>query len=93
MKPTRKECLIAALRSRGCRDCVARTRKYVVLTSIKTPGMSYFIGDNGALRFGKNVSESRSLSSTGFYNKLLREGEALLTRPKDAPLFPAEAEE
>lgn len=50
----------------GAREVKSRSRKYRQFKSRKHPGKFYFLGRNGAVRLGKSVSSSVSL--TAFVN-------------------------
>jgi len=54
--------LIEALEKGGWRECFHNTRKYTTLAHPEADDVYYFIGKNGALRRGKNISESLSVS-------------------------------
>lgn len=57
----RKSDLLAAyFTKRGLREVNGRTQKYRVFA--RPDGKFWFIGKNGALRFGRTVSDSISLS-------------------------------
>lgn len=61
--------IIEALEALGYQRVQGRTGKYVVLTRSKDEGF-YFVGKNGALRAGKNVSSSVSLQGLISLDKL-----------------------
>lgn len=63
MKKTRQEIIIERLLQSGCVEEVSRSKKY---RQFKKPGQKndyYFVGKNGALRTGKNISGSISLAN------------------------------
>jgi hypothetical protein len=45
-------------------QCVKSTERYRVLKRLKYPGTFYFLGPNGAVRVGKTVSKSLSISDS-----------------------------
>jgi hypothetical protein len=63
-KQTLQERYVAALEARGCRKVVAKTRKYVTLTRNMVDGKPtyYFVGKSGAVRYGRNATDSFAAS-------------------------------
>lgn len=60
-KPTRQELLCAFLTTKkGLKEVHGKTSKYRVFA--RKDGEFYFVGKNGSLRVGRNVSESVSLT-------------------------------
>jgi hypothetical protein len=57
----------AALRARGEKQVVSRSRKYLTMT--RAAGGFYFLGKSGALRFGRSSTSSIPVSDT-FKRKL-----------------------
>lgn len=55
-KTTMREQFIAALTEMGEKKVMSRSQKYVTFT--RAAGGFYFIGDGGALRFGRASSKS-----------------------------------
>ena len=62
MKKTRADNIVEWLVSKGCKEIKSRS-KYRQF-SIPDRTSFYFVGKNGALRAGKNASESVSLTHT-----------------------------
>ena len=60
-KPTKAEKVIAYLKSCGCSEVTSKSRKYRTFTRPGREGF-YYVGKCGALRAGKTVSDSISLS-------------------------------
>lgn len=61
--PTQHDSIVAALTKRGAKPATTiRTSKYTVLEQATRPGHYWFIGKAGALRSGKTVTASVSLS-------------------------------
>lgn len=56
---TRQEIICQNLIQKGLKEVKGRTSKYRVFD--RKDGQFYFVGKNGALRVGRNVSESISL--------------------------------
>jgi len=71
MSVTIKQRLQAALERKGFK-VASETRRYTVMTTGKV-GTFYYLGDNGALRYGRSATASVSLSMppTAFYAALL----------------------
>jgi len=59
-KQTLQARIIEALETLGCKRVEGKTSRYIVLTKMCDEGF-YFVGKNGALRAGKNVTSSVSL--------------------------------
>lgn len=57
---TKQEKICELLASKGLKEVRGKTAKYRVFQ--RTNGEFYFVGRNGALRTGKNVSDSFSIS-------------------------------
>ncbi len=68
---TIRERLCAALEARGYTKVESRSRKYVTYTHADKPDRILFVGKSGALRAGKNVTESFAVET--FKQKLLAE--------------------
>lgn len=73
-KQTLQERIIDALETLGCKRVEGKTRRYVVLTKMRDEGF-YFVGKNGALRAGKNVTSSVSLQGMLSLDKLFAAAE------------------
>jgi hypothetical protein len=61
-KETKREKVVALLLDRGCAEVESNSRKYRTFKSPNSADKYYFVGRKGALRFGKNVSNSSSLT-------------------------------
>jgi hypothetical protein len=71
--------IIDALEARGCRRVAGSTRKYTVLARSKDKSADsdrhfdyYYVGKSGALRTGRTVADSVSLTGTACYNMLVK---------------------
>lgn len=73
-KQTLQARIIDALEALGCKRVEGKTRRYVVLTKMRDEGF-YFVGKNGALRAGKNVTSSVSLQGMLSLDKLFAAAE------------------
>jgi len=60
---TNKELLTEWMLAKGFKSVPARTSKYACF--LAPNGLQYFVGSHGALRRGKSVSDSISLTPTG----------------------------
>lgn len=79
---TRQETIVAYLTQAGCREVVSRSRKYRQFTTRPKPtGKFYFVGRQGAIRKGRSVFSSISLTGFVNYEKLQQK----LTAKKGAP--------
>lgn len=68
---TRQETIVAYLKQGGCREVVSRSRKYRQFTTRPKPtGKYYFVGRQGAVRKGRSVSSSISLTAFVNYKKI-----------------------
>lgn len=56
---SKQEIICTTLKNKGLKEVNAKTSKYRVFQI--QPDKFYFVGKNGALRVGKNVSDSISL--------------------------------
>lgn len=65
----RREQLIQELQERGCWEVPSPSRKYVCLARPGWPGEFYFLGKNGAVRAGRTITDSVSVSS--YFRQLL----------------------
>ena len=65
----KRERIVKFLLEKGCIEVVCRSKKY---RQFLRPGRSdyYFVGRNGALRAGKNISESISLTYTSIVKNI-----------------------
>jgi hypothetical protein len=61
MKQTKRERIIAALGTIGYTEVPSNSRKYRCLQS-RRAGHTYFVGKNGAVRAGKTISDSVSMT-------------------------------
>jgi hypothetical protein len=50
------------IKTKGAAEVTSRSRKYRTFTRPDIPGTFFFVGKAGALRTGKNVSDSYSLN-------------------------------
>ncbi len=59
-KITQKQAIIAFMDNSDLvmLDTKARSTKYVTYNSLANPDKNYYVGNKGALRFGKNVKDS-----------------------------------
>lgn len=73
-KQTLQKRIIDALETLGCKRVEGRSNKYIVLTKMRDDGF-YFVGKNGALRSGKNVTSSVSLQGIISLDKLFAAAE------------------
>ncbi len=73
-KQTLQKRIIDALETLGCKRVEGRSNKYIVLTKMRDEGF-YFVGKNGALRAGKNVTSSVSLRGMLSLDKLFAAAE------------------
>ncbi len=73
-KQTLQARIIDAFETLGCKRVEGKTRRYVVLTKMRDEGF-YFVGKNGALRAGKNVTSSVSLQGMLSLDKLFAAAE------------------
>ena len=62
-KQTKAEKIIELILSKGCKETRSKTKKYRQFIRPDKPGIYYFVGKNGALRSGRNISSSISLTS------------------------------
>lgn len=67
---TRQETIVQYLTQAGCREVKSSSRKYRQFTSPKRPGSFYYVGRQGAIRRGRSVSSSISLTAFVNYEKL-----------------------
>lgn len=58
----KSEKIINYLIENGCKEVKTTSSKYRKFSLPKFPDIFYFVGKNGALRKGKNISESFSLT-------------------------------
>jgi hypothetical protein len=73
-KMTQSNALVAALVKRGLVEQAGTSRKYRTFGGGKDPNRLYFVGKSGALRVGRNATDSTSLERTSLRKMLLREG-------------------
>lgn len=59
---TKRDKVIAFLKKRNCKQLTSTSAKYLKFSRPDDPQSFYWVGNNGALRTGKTVSESISLS-------------------------------
>jgi len=61
MKRIKEDKIVEILLAKGCKEIKSKSKKY---RKFERPGTTdfYFIGHNGALRAGKNISDSVSLT-------------------------------
>ena len=71
MPKTIRERLCAALEARGYQKVDSRSRKYINYKHVDNPDRILFVGKSGALRTGKNVTDSIAVEN--FKKKLLEE--------------------
>ena len=69
--------LITILEAKDWKKVNSRSTKYVVLKHPDNLETKMFIGKRGSLRIGKTVKDSRSLTGTQVYKKLLSDFENL----------------
>ncbi len=67
---TRRQQLAAALETRGSR-LLEQRKKVWVYSHPTDPAQRYFLGSSGALRVGRNLTSSISLTDTAAYQRLL----------------------
>lgn len=67
---TGQETIVQYLTQAGCREVKSVSRKYRQFTTPKRPGIFYYIGRQGAVRRGRSVSSSVSLTSFVNYKKI-----------------------
>lgn len=60
---SRQQKILDYLKARGCWEVVSPSRKYICLARNTFPGEFYFLGKNGAVRAGRTVSDSVSVTS------------------------------
>ncbi|MBF0160342.1 MAG: DUF3489 domain-containing protein [Magnetococcales bacterium] len=94
---TIKQKLINALTDAG-EKIVKKTDKYTVMTRSKAPGLFWYIGDSGALRTGRTVTDSTSWTGPARDNLLKAlakqaDTEPANTEPHDVPEETAPAHE
>lgn len=58
---TKQEKVVAFLLKRGCIELPSTSKKYRKFSHINDKDSFYFVGNKGALRAGKNISDSISL--------------------------------
>ena len=77
-KATIRDKIVASLKARGFGEVETKSRKYVTFKDGKGEvNRLFFVGKNGALRSGKNASNSIPVPGS-FHKRLISEGEALL---------------
>ena len=61
MKKTKTDKIVEILLAKGCKEIESKSRKY---RKFERPEKTdyYFVGKNGALRVGKNIGDSVSLT-------------------------------
>lgn len=65
-RPTLQQRYVTALEARGCRrDPGARSDRYVTLLHATKDDRRYFVGRAGAVRYGRTVTSSMTLSDRG----------------------------
>jgi hypothetical protein len=70
--------LAAALVARGFKEVQSTSRKYRAFQRDNAEGKLYFVGKSGALRIGRNATDSTSLERTQLRTALLNEGRNIL---------------
>ena len=73
-KQTLQARIVEALETLGCKHVEGRSNRYIVMNKMNDEGF-YFIGKNGALRSGKNVTSSVSLQGIISLDKLFAAAE------------------
>jgi hypothetical protein len=76
MKHTKEQLLVAGLVAKGHHELpsASRYRKFTA----KAPDRFFFVGPNGALRYGRTASESRSLEGWSQLSEILDLGQRQL---------------
>lgn len=77
-KPTKRAALTAILWQLGGRETATKSERY--LTIVMPDGKHYHLGAAGALRTGRIVSGSISLTDTAQWHRLIATGRDLLAR-------------
>ena len=60
-KPTRQEQVVAALAARGCREVASGSRRYRKFSNPEGR-LALYVGQQGAVRVGRTVSDSVSVT-------------------------------